>query len=77
MLDGTILEVMECWPLELLVRAEHGECTIGLTEEAVVSERGQSVPHGALVPGTVIRARLIRPLGASQATLTDRVEIVS
>jgi hypothetical protein len=75
MLEGTIVEVMECWPLELKIKTNSGECSVGLTDDAVVLQEGASVACGVLVPGMSIRARMTSNAASGPGGLADRIEI--
>lgn len=57
MLEGTILEVMESWPLQLLVQTGKTKNFIGLSEHTTVMRGGRSVDPGVLSPGMLVRIR--------------------
>lgn len=54
-IEGSVLDVMESWPLQLTVQTQGGRCHIELLTETVVSRSGQRVEAGELKPGVRVR----------------------
>ncbi len=54
MIEGTVVEVMESWPLQLSVQAETTERWFTLSDEAVVVDKGDAADPGHIKPGQKI-----------------------
>lgn len=76
MLEGTILEVMESWPLQLLLESGASRYSVGLTEATVVMRRGQPVGAGELLPGLFVRIIGKTSPADGAAVCADRIEIL-
>jgi hypothetical protein len=55
--EGKILQVMESWPLQLVVDVPSGHLDVLLSDDTTVIQAGRSVDPNALTPGLVIRLR--------------------
>lgn len=76
MIDCEIMEVMECWPLEIQVSTESGMRFLSLTENITVVRGQETVSPGTLTPGMRIRVQL-SSAPDEKNNLVDRVEITS
>lgn len=73
-IEGTILEVMESWPLQLVVDAEQDRFQVALKEDTQVLEDSERVDPGRFRPGLRVRVEGART-GAS-ALRADTVHIL-
>ena len=74
-IKAVILEVMESWPLELLVETGGVKRTVGLAEDATAIRQGESVDLGVLRPGMVVLLQGDASSGDSHPKTARRVEI--
>lgn len=75
-LEGTIVEVMESWPLQLFVRVGTTTYSVGLTNDAVVTKRAKRVDPGALNSGMTVRIRGRVSPGAPSAMTGESLKIL-
>lgn len=54
-IDGTVVDVMETWPLQLSVRSHTGLVPIALSDTTVITSRGRPAGAGAIRPGTTVQ----------------------
>lgn len=54
-IDGTVVSVMESWPLQLVVETEAGPRQVALRSDTVITAEGQPVEANRLVPGVRVR----------------------
>ncbi len=54
-IEGTIIDVMETWPLQLSVDAGEGVCQVALGEATVVTSEGRPAEPAQLLPGCPVR----------------------
>lgn len=50
-MEATIVEVMESWPLQLILEADGRYLHVQLSEDARILEGGRQIGVGALLPG--------------------------
>lgn len=72
MIEGEVLEVMESWPLELVVKVGMTTLSLTLADETVVLDRGKASNPGRIEPGQ--RVRLIR--AEDDETIVTEVQII-
>jgi hypothetical protein len=68
-IEGSVLDVMESWPLQPTVQPPEGRYHVGLLTETVVNRGGKSVDAGELKPGVRVR---IEGEGSGPNALTAR-----
>jgi hypothetical protein len=54
-IEGTIVDVMETWPLQLSVDTGEGVCQVALAEATAVTSEGQPAEPAQLLPGRPVR----------------------
>ena len=74
---GSILEVMESYPLQLIVDVNGVQYYVGLREETTVTEAGQSIHPGRLHPGMDVSIRGERATGSDTAMMADSIEVAT
>lgn len=55
MIEGEVLEVMESWPLELVVKVGITTLSLTLADETTVLDRGKASDPGRIEPGQKVR----------------------
>ena len=76
-IEGTIMAVMETWPLQLVVDANGRRYDLRLTEQTTVVRRGRTVGQRGLRPG--LRIRFTGEKGAAPggaALLVRHIEVL-
>ena len=74
-IEGTIVEVMESWPLQLIVQTREGHCYVELLSETRITQAGESINQGNLSPS--LRVQITGNAGAEQLTMrADTIEII-
>jgi hypothetical protein len=73
-IDGTIVLVMESWPLQLVVETEGGRQQVTLRSDTAITANGQPVEAGHLVPGT--RVRIDGDASGTNALSASALEII-
>jgi hypothetical protein len=73
-IEGRITEVMESWPLQLIVAVGSQRNMVTLTDATEVKRNGVVVGPGALRPGQLIAVQADRepPGGLAASTITIR-----
>lgn len=56
-IDGTVVDVMETWPLQLSIQTADGLFHVVLSESTVITAEGRAVDAGAVRPGMAIEVR--------------------
>jgi hypothetical protein len=74
MIEGTILEVMESFPLQLTLKTETGRYHVALLEETTITQEGATVESGILRPG--MRVRIEGQASALNAMTAQSIEIL-
>ncbi len=54
-IEGTIIDVMETWPLQLSVDTGDGVCQVALGETTAVTSEGRPAEPARLLPGRPVR----------------------
>jgi hypothetical protein len=72
-IEGTVTDVMETWPLQLFVKTDKGTCHVALAENTAVITRGRPAGPEQLLPGLIIRAE--GDASGSQGMRATRIEI--
>ena len=73
---GNIIEVMESWPLQLVVGAGGRRYDVGLTETTELTTEGRVTDSGELRPGAEIEVEG-EPSGADETAMTaTRIQIL-
>ncbi len=54
-IEGTIVEVMESWPLQLVIQTQSGTQHVVLAPNAAITAKGLSVGPEMLKPGVRVR----------------------
>ena len=54
-IEGTIVEVMESWPLQLSVKTQTARYHVELLSETAIMHEGRNVDPGKLSPGLQVR----------------------
>jgi hypothetical protein len=54
-IEGTIVDVMETWPLQLAVDTREGIYQVALAEATTVTSEGQPAEPARLLPGLSVR----------------------
>ena len=54
-IEGTIIEVMESWPLQLIVQTREGRYYVELLSETRITQAGESINQGNLLPDLQIQ----------------------
>ena len=55
MIEGEILQVMESWPLELVVQIGRTKRSLSLTDQTIVLDREKTSEPGRIKPGQKVR----------------------
>lgn len=76
-LKGEIIEVMECWPLELKISSPEGFCHVMLCDDVVILRSGEKVDPGALRPGMSVHIRKQGTGGDREPMIAQTVEIIN
>lgn len=74
-MQGTIVEVMESWPLQLIVEVDTVRHHVGLLSETTVTRAGQAVDPGELSPEMQVRVE--GDASGHLAMTAQAIEIVS
>ena len=74
-IEGSIVEVMESWPLQLTVETEAGRYQVSLLSETTVTREGETVDPGELMPG--LRIRVGGQSSGANAMTARAIEILS
>jgi len=73
-IQGRIVEVMESWPVQLVVQTRDGRYHVELLSQASVERGNQKVDPGQLVPNMQVRVE--GQSGSGQFTMTAQLVIV-
>ena len=73
--EGSVLEVMESWPLQLTMQTQEGRYHVGLLAETLVNRGGEKVEPGAIKPG--VRVRIEGESSGRNALTARAVRILS
>jgi hypothetical protein len=73
-IEGTIVEVMESWPLQLTVETETGRYHVALLSETTITREGETVDPGELLPDLQVRVEGQRT--GSSAISAQTIEIL-
>ena len=71
-IEGRIAEVMETWPLQLIVETHTGRYQVALQAETKIGKKGQGVGAGTLRHGLNVQIEGQRS-GSTQSAMTARV----
>lgn len=71
-IEGKIVEVMESWPLQLVVETQSGRYYVELVPETTIAQQGQKVDQGNLKAGLQVQLEGQRS-GSSQLAMTAQV----
>ncbi len=74
-IKGRIIEVMESYPLQLMVDVEGIQYDVGLLEETLVIEEGLSIDPGRLRPGLFITIKGERSETSNTAIIAKSILI--
>ena len=72
-IEGTIVSVMESWPLQLVVENESGRWQVALRDDTAITVRGSPADPGQIRPGA--RVRIEGPGSGPNAILAASLEI--
>ena len=76
-IEGTIAEVAESWPLQLIVATKTDRVHVALTPDTTITRLGERSRPGELVPNLRVRIAGLRS-GASATAMTARtIEILN
>jgi hypothetical protein len=73
-IEGTIVEVMESWPLQLTVETETGRYHVALLSETTITREDETVDPGELLPDLQVRVEGQRT--DSSAIIAQTIEIL-
>lgn len=74
-IEGTILEVMESWPLQLNVETKAGQYHVALLEETSIFQRGEPFNANQLVPGLQVKIKGEAPPTQENAMIANFIEV--
>lgn len=73
-IEGTIMEIMESWPLQLSVQTLSGRYHVELLEETLITEDNAGVDPGDLRQNMIIRVEGTE--SGTNAAMADTIEIL-
>ena len=74
-IEGTIIEVMESYPLQLIVQTREGQYYVELLSETRITQAGESINQGNLSPN--MQVKITGNDGFEQLTMSAKiVEII-
>ena len=74
-IEGTILEIMESWPLQLTVETEVGQYHVALLEETSILQRGDPFNTNRLVPSLQVKIKGEVPPTQENAMIANFIEV--
>lgn len=75
-IEGTIVEVMESYPLQLIVQTREGRYYVELLSETRITQAGESINQGNLSPS--LQVKITGNAGFEQLTMSaENVEIIN
>ena len=75
-IEGTVLGVMESWPLQLSIESGAQVYHVELTETTRVLRAGREVSPNSLRPQDLVRVTLSAPGAAPRSFFTERIELL-
>jgi hypothetical protein len=54
-IEGTVVNVMESWPLQLVVASESGRWQVALRNDTAITLNGKAAEPGQIRPGARVR----------------------
>ena len=72
-IEGEITQVMESWPLQLIVQTQNGRYYVGLLPETKITRRGQKVDPNKLNSGLRVKIQGQPSASANQLAMTAKV----
>lgn len=72
-IEGTIVSVMESWPLQLVVETATGRRHVALRSDTVITANGQTVEANRIVPG--VRVRIDGDASSADAMTASALDI--
>ena len=74
-IEGTIIEVMESWPLQLIVQTREGRYYVELLSETRITQAGESINQGNLSPN--LQVQINGNAGFDKLTMSaETIEII-
>lgn len=74
-IEGTIVEVMESWPLQLMVQTREGRYYVELLSETRITQAGESINQENLSPNLLVQ--ITGKAGFEQLTMSaETIEII-
>jgi hypothetical protein len=74
-IEGTIEQVMESFPLQLTVTTNSGRYFVSLQSSTAVIQQGKTVEQGVLKPGTAVQITGNQSSGADMALIAQTIQI--
>ncbi len=75
-IEGTIVEVMESWPLQLSVETRAGRYHVELLDETRITQEGRTASPGSLTPNLRIRVKGSQSSVSHLAMSAQEIEIL-
>jgi hypothetical protein len=76
MIQARILQVMESWPLQLLIQTENEKKTVGLTLDTTILRGGRVVDAGQLRPNVLTRLSLLENPANPAEAVVEAIELL-
>ena len=74
-IEGTIIEVMESWPLQLSVETTDGQYSVELLSETTITKDGNAVDAGSLEPNIQVVITGEASANQDNAMIANSIEI--
>ena len=76
-IEGKITQVMESFPLQLMVETKDGRCCVALLPETKITQQGQTLDASNLNPGLTVTIQGLSSTADRSAMTAQAVEIKS
>lgn len=73
-IEGTIVSVLESWPLQLEIETEAGRTQVALRSDTIITADGQPIDANRLMPG--VRVRIKGDASGADALSASALDIV-
>lgn len=74
-IEGTVEQVMESYPLQLTVTTNSGRYFVSLQANTIVAQQDKTVEQGTLKPGTHVQITGQQPANADMALVAQKIQI--